>query len=187
MGVANTAELFAKAIGLEETEPAKAATLYAALLLEEPCHAGACINLGTICFNKGEMEKAELFYRRAIAADSRYALAYFNLGNVLDEFRRYKEAEIVYLKALELAPDYADAHYNLAVLYQRLHSKKALQHWQAYIKLDPSSGVWRDYAAQQIKTTAKDIKLEIVVRNPGVRRRQKDELRNPGMFLVKKQ
>ena len=179
MGLATAVELFAKAVVLEESEPAKAATLYAALLLEEPYHAGACINLGTICYNKHKLEQAELFYRRAIAIDPRYALAYFNIGNVMDELSRFKEAEDFYLKALEIAPDYADAHYNLAIVYQCQKSPKALQHWQAYRKLNPHS-TWGKHAAAQIKLQKPT--LEIVVRNPGVRRRQKMNCGTPACF-----
>lgn len=186
MGIASAAELFKQGCLLEETSPEKAIPVYAELLLLEPEHAGALVNMGTLYYNKRDLLQAELFYRRALAVDPRYALAYFDLGNVLDEGKRYKEAESVYLKALALAPDYSDAHYNLAICYQKLkQEQKALLHWKAYRKLD-THGPWADFAAAQIKKSTVVACLEIVVRNPGVRRRQKDELRNPGLFLVKR-
>ena len=76
---------------------------------------------------------------RRIEADPRYALAYFDLGNVLDETGRVQEAIQTYKTALQLAPTYADAHYNLALAYEKIREpRKALKHWQAYVKLDTS-------------------------------------------------
>ena len=81
----------------------------------------------------------------------RYALAYFDLGNVLDETGRVKDAIQTYKTALQLAPTYADAHYNLALAYEKIREpRKALKHWQSYVKLD-TSGPWSVHARSQIK------------------------------------
>ena len=116
-----------------------------------PTHAAAHINLGTLYYNRQDFALAEKHYRQAIEADPRYALAYFDLGNVLDETGRVQEAIQTYKTALQLAPTYADAHYNLALAFEKIREpRKALKHWQAYVKLD-TTGPWSVHARNQIK------------------------------------
>jgi tetratricopeptide (TPR) repeat protein len=127
-------------------------------------HAPAQINLGTIFYNRGDFAQAETYYRQAIESDPRYALAYFDLGNVLDETGRLTEAIKCYQTAIMLAPTYADAHYNVALAFEKLKNpRKALSHWQAYLKLD-SSGPWYNHAFQQTKKILREERLKIVHR-----------------------
>ncbi|MBZ5684479.1 MAG: tetratricopeptide repeat protein [Acidobacteriia bacterium] len=144
---------FARGIALEEdpNTHAEAIAAYHRVLEFAPNHAAAHINLGTLYYNRQEFALAERHYREAIEADPRYALAYFDLGNVLDETGRVQEAVQTYKTALQLAPTYADAHYNLALAFEKLREpRKALKHWQAYVKLD-TSGPWSVHARSQIK------------------------------------
>jgi len=144
---------FARGIALEEDPgtQTEAIAAYHKVLDLAPTHAAAHINLGTLYYNRQDFSLAERHYREAIEADSRYALAYFDLGNVLDETGRVQEAVQTYKTALQLAPTYADAHYNLALAYEKLREpRKALKHWQAYVKLD-TSGPWAVHARSQIK------------------------------------
>jgi tetratricopeptide (TPR) repeat protein len=128
----------------------------------DPQHAAAHINLGTLYYNRQDYSAAEDHYRRALAIDSRYALAHFDLGNVLDETGRVPEAIQTYLTALQLAPTYADAHYNLALAYEKIKEpRKALKHWQAYIRLD-STGPWSLHARTQIKRILRTDSLKLV-------------------------
>ena len=118
-----------------------------------PGAAGAYINLGTLYYNEHRLAEAEKCYRAAIEIDPQYALAYFNLGNVHDEREELEEARQCYEQALRLSPDYSDAHYNLALVYEKLGIRsKAVHHWRAYLKLDPSSP-WAAYARQQLTRT----------------------------------
>ncbi len=158
------ASWFARGIALEEDpgSHAEAIAAYLRVLELEPVHAAAHINLGTLYYNRQEFGLAEKHYREAIEADSRYALAYFDLGNVLDETGRVHEAVMTYKTALQLAPTYADAHYNLALAYEKLREpRKALKHWQAYVKLD-SSGPWAVHARSQIKRILQADGLKLV-------------------------
>ncbi|HEY6770426.1 MAG TPA: tetratricopeptide repeat protein [Candidatus Sulfotelmatobacter sp.] len=147
------ADWFARGIALEEdvNTHGEAIRAYQRVLDLDPKHAAAHINLGTLYYNRQDFVSAEKHYRSALAADPRYALAYFDLGNVLDETGRVQEAIQTYKTALQLAPTYADAHYNVALAYEKLREpRKALKHWQAYIKLD-TTGPWSMHARSQIQ------------------------------------
>jgi tetratricopeptide (TPR) repeat protein len=144
---------FARGIALEEDPNAhgEAIAAYQRVLDLDPKHAAAHINLGTLYYNRQDFVLAEKHYRDALAADPRYALAYFDLGNVLDETGRVQEAIQTYKIALQLAPTYADAHYNTALAFEKLREpRKALKHWQAYVKLD-TTGPWSVHARNQIQ------------------------------------
>lgn len=164
---AEVQEMFLRAVRLEET-PATlhdAKALYETILDIQPTHAAAAINLGTICFNERDFSAAERLYRRATEADPDYALAFFDLGNVLDEQQRLEEAVAAYERALALVPQYADAHYNLALAYERMKEpRKALRHWTAYAKLDPT-GPWASHARSQAKKILSAEPLAIVCRH----------------------
>jgi tetratricopeptide (TPR) repeat protein len=140
----------------------QAIATYERVLELDPQHAAAHINLGTLYYNRQDYSAAEDHYRRALAIDSRYALAHFDLGNVLDETGRVPEAIQTYLTALQLAPTYADAHYNLALAYEKIKEpRKALKHWQAYVRLD-STGPWSSHARTQIKRILRTDSLKLV-------------------------
>jgi tetratricopeptide (TPR) repeat protein len=155
---------FARGISLEEDPGTQtdAIAAYHKVLELAPTHAAAHINLGTLYYNRQDFGLAERHYRQAIDADPRYALAYFDLGNVLDETGRVDEAVQTYKAALQLAPTYADAHYNLALAYEKLREpRKALKHWQAYVKLD-TAGPWSVHARSQIKRILQADGLKLV-------------------------
>ncbi len=161
-----TSEFFARGVELED-DPAsqqEAIAAYHKVLEIEPNFAPAHINLGTIHYNSQDYNLAEYHYRKAIECDPRYALAYFDLGNVLDETGRIPEAIKAYKAALTLAPTYADAHYNIALAYERTReSRKALMHWQAYVKLD-ATGPWAVHAKAQIRRILDADRLKLVQR-----------------------
>jgi tetratricopeptide (TPR) repeat protein len=155
---------FARGISLEEdpSTQTEAIAAYHKVLDLEPNHAAAHINLGTLYYNRQDFGIAEKHYRQAIESDPRYALAYFDLGNVLDETGRVLEAIQAYKTALQLAPTYADAHYNLALAHEKLREpRKALKHWQAYVKLD-TAGPWSVHARSQIKRILQSDGLKLV-------------------------
>ncbi len=155
---------FARGIALEE-DPAtqtEALAAYQKVLEFQPAHAAAHINLGTLYYNRQDFALAEKHYRAALEADPRYALAYFDLGNVLDETGRVQEGIQTYKMAVQLAPTYADAHYNLALAYEKVREpRKALKHWQAYIRLD-TTGPWSVHARNQIQRILQADGLKLV-------------------------
>lgn len=163
---AEAQEMFLRAVQLEEN-PATvkdATLLYVRILEQQPSHAQACINLGTINYNQRHFIQAEELYRRATEADPGYALAFFDLGNVLDELQRLQEAIVAYQRAIQLVPGYADAHYNLALAYERQNERRrALRHWMAYLRLDPV-GPWAEHARTQARRILSTDRLSIVSR-----------------------
>jgi thioredoxin-like negative regulator of GroEL len=160
----DVASLFSRGVALEEDPRNQLQTIavYERVLELDPKHAAAHINLGTLYYNRQDYKAAEEHYRGAIQIDPRYALAHFDLGNVLDETGRVAEAIQTYLTALQLAPTYADAHYNLALAFEKVKEpRKALKHWQAYVRLD-STGPWSTHARTQIKRILKADPLRLV-------------------------
>src|SRR5205814_4442496 len=158
------AELFARGVALEDDPRSQlqAIAAYERVLQLDPEHAAAHINLGTLYYNRQDYHAAEDHYREALRIDARYALAHFDLGNVLDETGRVADAVQSYLTALQLAPTYADAHYNLALACEKMREpRKALKHWQAYVKLD-GTGPWAAHARTQIKRILKADSLKLV-------------------------
>ena len=158
-------DLFLAAVQAEESgEKIRAIHLYEEIIDTDPGYAAAYINLGTINFHLRYYGRAEELYRRATEADPSYVLAFFDLGNVLDELQRPAESIAAYTRAISLSPRYADAHYNLALAYERQgDGRKALRHWQAYVKLD-QSGPWADHARTQIRKLLDQEKLSIAAR-----------------------
>ncbi len=159
---------FLAAVQAEEAgEKQRAIALYEEILDLDPQYAAAYINLGTIHFHQRQFARAEDLYRRATEADPGYVLAFFDLGNVLDELQRPDESIAAYRQAVVLSPRYADAHYNLALAYERKNERrKALRHWQSYVKLD-RSGPWAEHARTQIRKLLSSEKLSIARRATG--------------------
>lgn len=156
-------ELFIAAVQAEEAgDKQRAVSLYEQMLVLNPDYAPGYINLGTIYFHLRQFGRAEELYRIATMKDPGYVLAYFDLGNVLDELERPDESIAAYLRAVELAPRYADAHYNLALAFERKGERRAaLQHWQAYARLD-RTGPWAEHARAQIHRLLDNEKLMVV-------------------------
>ena len=163
---AEVQEMFARAVQLEEsTLLDEAVLLYQGILTIRQDHAPACINLGTIHYNRHEYDQAEAMYRRATEADPGYALAFFDLGNVLDEMQRLDEAIDAYQAAIRIVPGYADAHYNLALAFERkAERRRALRHWMEYVRLDPV-GPWAAHAKGQARKILATERLRIVSRS----------------------
>ena len=159
---------FLAAVQAEEAgEKQRAIAIYEEILSIDPGYAAAYINLGTINFHLRHFARAEDLYRRATLADPGYVLAFFDLGNVLDELQRLDESIAAYRQAVTLSPRYADAHYNLALAYERKNDRrKALRHWQAYVKLD-RSGPWAEHARTQIRKLLSQETLAIARRATG--------------------
>jgi tetratricopeptide (TPR) repeat protein len=162
--------LFLRAVQAEEQGRKQAAMeTYNAILAADPFYTAALINLGTLHYHLKLYARAEELYRRATESDSTYVLAFFDLGNVLDELERLDESIAAYGRAIALAPGYGDAHYNIALAYERKgERRRALAHWQTYIRLD-KSGPWADHARGQIRKLLGRERLTIAHRSDSFR------------------
>ena len=164
-------KLFLQAVQAEEQGRKPAAMeCYRGILAIDPAYTAALINLGTLHYHQKQYARAEELYRRATVADPSYVLAFFDLGNVLDELQRPDESITAYARAIALAPGYADAHYNLALAHERKgERRRALMHWQIYVRLD-RSGPWADHARIQIRKLLSREQLSIAHRATGFHR-----------------
>jgi tetratricopeptide (TPR) repeat protein len=176
--------LFLSAVQAEEQGRKQAAMeIYAKILDADSAYTAALINLGTLHYHQKQYRHAEELYRRATEADPSYVLAFFDLGNVLDELQRPDESIAAYARAIVLAPGYADAHYNLALACERKgERRRALTHWQIYVRLD-KSGPWADHARGQIRKLLSREKLAIAHRTPSFRPQPRKSVSN--LELVK--
>lgn len=67
--------------------------------------------------------------------------AHYNLGVVFQEQNRNDEAIKEFEAVLKENPDDADAHYNVALIYDKVKNnrKLAMDHYSAYLRLDPEA------------------------------------------------
>jgi tetratricopeptide (TPR) repeat protein len=157
-------ELLSAVQAEEQGRKQAAMEIYSKILSVDAAYTAALINLGTLHYHQKHYARAEHLYRRATESDPSYVLAFFDLGNVLDELERPEESIQAYRRAIFLAPGYGDAHYNLALAYERKgERRRALAHWQTYIRLD-RSGPWADHARGQIRKLLSREKLSIAHR-----------------------
>lgn len=120
---------------LEAVTPDEARAAYERVLVLEPAHADAHVNLGRLLHEAGRTADAAAHYRQALAAGPN-AVASFNLGVALEDLRRTSEAMEAYRRALAADDSLAEAHYNLARLYEsRGDAQAALRHYHEYRNL----------------------------------------------------
>jgi tetratricopeptide (TPR) repeat protein len=124
---------YARALAIEDSNPAAAQKAYELCLKADPDHLEARINLGRLLHLAGRLKEAERVYRVGVKADPFIA---FNLAVVLEDLEREPDAILAYREALALDPQFADAHFNLARLYERAKDPKAsLRHLLAYRRM----------------------------------------------------
>lgn len=68
----------------------------------------ALINMGNICYLKGDLEGAKQHFQQAVARDSESAAAYIGLAKVNYETGQHEEVKKYCAKVEELNPDYMD-------------------------------------------------------------------------------
>ncbi|HLW23606.1 MAG TPA: tetratricopeptide repeat protein, partial [Steroidobacteraceae bacterium] len=134
----SAAELFERAMELEDTDSHEAQAAYEAALASDPRHLEARLNLGRLLHLEGRLDEAEAVYR---GSDGKEALLAYNLAVLLEDLGRESDAMASYREALGLDPQLADAHYNLALLYERAgRPKDALRHLLSYRRLSGEHG-----------------------------------------------
>ncbi|NRF65505.1 tetratricopeptide repeat protein [Aquincola sp. S2] len=129
---------FARADGVEASDPAAAEAAYRRALVLAPAHVNATLNLGVLLSEQGRHADALAVYDAALAAAPDAPLLHFNRAVALEDDGRPFDALAAYNACLALAPDFADAHFNAARLHEELGQMQgALRHYSAYRRLQP--------------------------------------------------
>lgn len=135
-GERDAEEWFDLGLSLEATSPRMARELYRRALEVSPGHVDACINLGRLHHEEGELAEARRAYERALEASPDHPTAWYNLGVVLEDLGQIEEAVQAYQRAIAGDPGMADAFYNLARLYDRAGDRAAaIRHLKSYSEL----------------------------------------------------
>ena len=129
-------EWLARALELEDGDPAAAVDAYRRCLRLHPDQTEAWINLGRLHAEGGDPAAARECFGAALRLDPADATALYNMGVVAQDAGSELEAIDLYSRALDLDPDLAEAHYNLATLFdQNGDARAAIRHINAYRKL----------------------------------------------------
>ena len=132
----DAAAVFSRGEALEASDPRAAEAAYRKVLLLDPGHADAYLNLGALLCESRRCAEAVALYDEALRRHPEEALLHFNRAIALEDQGRTDEALASYHASLRLAPDLADAHYNAARLHEQLgDAKQAVRHFSAYRRL----------------------------------------------------
>jgi tetratricopeptide (TPR) repeat protein len=134
-------ELFRRALMLHQSgDLAQAASLYQAVLAEDPGHADALSNLGAALNKAGRHNEAVAHFERALAIAPENTPALNNLGNALLALGRADEAAGRLLRAVELNPDFVEARINLGYTLRALgRAADAETHYRFLLARNPQS------------------------------------------------
>lgn len=126
----------ARALQLEDRDPAAAIDAYRRSLRLRPDCTEAWINLGRMFAESGDPDAARESFRSALDLDPADPTIHYNLGVIAQDAGKEEDAIACYRRALELDPRLAEAHYNLATLFdQSGDSRAAIRHINEYRKL----------------------------------------------------
>ena len=115
---------FARALQLQrEGRTTAAEDLYRTVLADDPDHAGALHELGTLRLQAGELTEAAELFGRLIAREPNSSSAHNNLGIALERLERPADAARHFETALALDPKRPEANYNLGRALQTLERR----------------------------------------------------------------
>jgi tetratricopeptide (TPR) repeat protein len=123
----------------------EAETLYLACLEQDPRHAGALVNLGTL-IQSHSIRAAQNLYERALEVDPCMWQAHYNMGHCEHELGNW-EAAIRHLRTAHLLnPTDTSTVFNLAqCLQSNDQALEARPFWIRYLKAD-KAGTWAKIA-----------------------------------------
>jgi len=128
--------LFERGLHLEESDPKAAREAYRLALEIDPELSDACVNLGRLLHEEGQVAEAAALYRRALARATGDPVAHYNLALALEDQGDERGAIAHYHHAIEADETFADAHFNLGRLLERAGKRKqAMEHLLAYKRL----------------------------------------------------
>ena len=137
------------------------------ILKLDPEHLGALIEWGNIAFENKDYDTAIEMYEKAVELSPTCVEAVYNLANLYFKQKKYAVAIRYYLMSIEYDSEFPESYYNLALVYYSLkYMDKALQLFEAYIRMDPDS-VWRAQAEQFMDDIHQTMNIEPPPARPG--------------------
>lgn len=133
-------ELLDKAVETHRSgQFADAERLYRLVLEQDPDDPNALTNIGTLCFQRGQMDEGVVHLERSLAVKLAQPHALSNLANALTMMQRFDEAKTVCLQAIVLQPDNAEAYNNLGNIRRELgDTEGALEAYEQAFALNPT-------------------------------------------------
>jgi tetratricopeptide (TPR) repeat protein len=96
-------------------------------------------SIGTILFNKGNLDEAMVHYQKALQINPGYSTGHNNLGNAFRQKGRVDEAITQYEQALQIDPDNEEFCYNLGnMLGQNGRVDEAITHFRRALEINPN-------------------------------------------------
>ena len=116
-----------------------AVAAYEKAVAMDPGHLDAWNNLGIAKAQLGDPSGARLAWQTALRHRPTYCKAHGNLGGLALDQGDLDEAIVELYTTLEYCPYNANAHYRLGTLFyeNRRDSRRATQHYEAVLKIDP--------------------------------------------------
>ncbi len=132
--------LLQKAIQLHQNGQLDTAeSIYLSLLESFPNHVTLLTNLGTIAFNRGQLEQSLKYLDQSLEISFYQPVALNSRGNALDAFGRLTEALSSYDCAISLDPIYVEAYFNKGNVLRKLDQlEKALLSYDKALELNPN-------------------------------------------------
>jgi len=134
-------QLVRKAVGLIESNPAKAKTVLQQAVAKDPRSVQANFQLGHVYVKLKEYPNALSAYAKAGEIDPNFADAFFNMGYVHAVRKEYAKAERMYAKVVSLSPVYVDeALFNLGMVQEKQGKRKeSLQNIEKALSINPGN------------------------------------------------
>lgn len=118
----------------------EAIAAYRRCLEQDPRHASALANLGTMHHQAGDLTGARRLFEQACIANPELWEAHYNLGHCAAMMDEWEIALTSLARAMELSHGNTDVLFNYAdALYHTGNVEASKPYWRAYIKADPHS------------------------------------------------
>lgn len=135
-------DLFARAEALEESASRAAEDMYRQILVEDPTHAHAYLNLGFMLCEAGRCHSAVELYEERVRFCPDDPLMHFNRAVAHEGTGDVEGALESYEEAIRLQPNLLDAHRNAALLYAGIGEKQmAIRHFSAFRRLQAGHAI----------------------------------------------
>jgi cytochrome c-type biogenesis protein CcmH/NrfG len=124
--------------------PAEVAAKVGALkeiVKKDPKNASAWVELGNLYFDSNQAQEAIQAYQQSLALNPDNADVRTDLGIMYRKLGEFDKALDEFKKAAKIDPKHINSRYNIGIvlLHDKQDIKGAIQAWEDYLKVDPSS------------------------------------------------